>query len=135
MRVEILRSGERRHHWSAEEKARIVAETLVAGTTVAEVARKHGIAPGRIFAWRREARTKEHGEPVAPGLAKVHVAAPPPTAAMQDMPAEEVPRSARQAGKWTGVIEIDLGDGRCLRVDADVDADALGCVLDVLSRR
>jgi DDE superfamily endonuclease/Transposase len=41
MRVEILPSGKRRCHWSSEEKARIVAETLAAGATVAEVARRH----------------------------------------------------------------------------------------------
>jgi transposase len=62
MQVEILNSGKRRCHWSAEEKARIVAETLAAGAKVAEVAHKHGITSSRIFAWRREARAKEHGE-------------------------------------------------------------------------
>jgi transposase len=135
MRVEILPSGKRRCHWSPEEKARIVAETLAAGAKVAEVARKHEISPGRIFAWRREARAKEHGEPAAPGLVKVHVVAPPTSPAMRDVRAEELPRSARQARQKTGLIEIDLGDGRCLRVDAEVDADALGRVLDVMRRR
>jgi len=33
------------------------------------------------------------------------------------------------------IIEIDLGRGRCIRVDAQVDADALARVLDVLERR
>jgi transposase len=50
MRVEILRSGGRRRHWSPEEKMRIVAETLGAGAKVLEVARKHAIAPSLIFA-------------------------------------------------------------------------------------
>jgi Transposase len=78
MQAEILPSGKRRCHWSAEEKARIVAETLAAGAKVAEVTRKHGITPSRIFAWRREARAKEHGEPAAPGLVKVQVVASHP---------------------------------------------------------
>jgi transposase len=34
-----------------------------------------------------------------------------------------------------GVIEIDLGGGRCVRVVGDVDADALRRVLDVLDGR
>jgi transposase len=34
-----------------------------------------------------------------------------------------------------GLIEIDLGNRRCIRVDAQVDADALARVLDVLERR
>jgi transposase len=135
MRVEILRSGGRRRHWSPEEKTRIVAETLGAGAKVPEVARKHAIAPSLIFAWRREARAKELGEPAAPGLVPVHVAAPRPTAAMQSASAEEPSRSTRSAAKKTGLIEIDLGGGKRVRVDADVDADALGRVLDVLGRR
>ena len=71
---------------------------------------------------------------MAPGLIKVHVVAPPVTAARQDVPAEELPRSPQEA-KRTGIIEIDLSDGRCLRVDAEVDADALGRVLNVMRRR
>jgi transposase len=34
-----------------------------------------------------------------------------------------------------GLIEIDLGDRGRVRVDAQVDADALARVLDVLERR
>ena len=65
MRVEVLANGKQRRHWSADDRTRIVAETSVAGTKVSDVARKHGIAPSLIFAWRREARGKELGEPAA----------------------------------------------------------------------
>ena len=82
-------------HRSPDEKARIVAETLAAGVKVAEVARKHGISPGRIFAWRREARAKEHDGPAAPVLVKIHLDAPAPAFVRQDMPAKELPRSAQ----------------------------------------
>jgi transposase len=34
-----------------------------------------------------------------------------------------------------GLIEIDLGNGRRIRVDAQVDPGALARVLDVLERR
>jgi transposase len=54
---------------------------------------------------------------------------------MQSASAEEPSRSTRSAAKKTGLIEIDLGGGKRVRVDADVDADALGRVLDVLWRR
>jgi transposase len=37
--------------------------------------------------------------------------------------------------KRGGLIEIDLGDGKRVSVDENVDAEALGRVLDVLSRR
>jgi transposase len=35
----------------------------------------------------------------------------------------------------TGLIEIDLGNRRRIRVDAQVDPEALARVLDVLERR
>jgi transposase len=37
--------------------------------------------------------------------------------------------------KKAGLIEIDLGGGKRVRVDANVDAAALGRVLDVLGGR
>jgi transposase len=39
------------------------------------------------------------------------------------------------ARKRRGLIEIELGDGKRVSVDEYVDAEALGRVLDVLSRR
>jgi transposase len=40
----------------------------------------------------------------------------------------------RRQGR-SGLIEISLGGGRRVRVDANVDAEALARVLDVLERR
>jgi transposase len=139
MRVTDLASGARRRRWSADEKAKIVAETFASGVTVAEVAGKHAIAASLLFSWRREASAeeqgKEHGAAAVGALVPVHVAAPCPTTGMQSAVVDEPPRSARSTAKKTGLIEIDLGGGKRVRVDADVDADALGRVLDVLERR
>jgi transposase len=41
----------------------------------------------------------------------------------------------RATGGRSGLIEISLGGGRRVRVDASVDAAALARVLDVLERR
>ena len=134
-RCGFLASGKQRRHWSPEDRTRILAEASAAGARVSDVARKHGIAASLIFSWRREAREKELGEPAAPGLVPVQCAAPGPTAVHQRAPAEEPPGLARSTAKKTGLIEIDLGDGKRVRVDINVDADALGRVLDVLERR
>lgn len=45
------------------------------------------------------------------------------------------PPSATPVRKRRGLIEIKLGDGRSVRVDENVDAEALRRVLDVLSRQ
>jgi transposase len=55
-RVEILTGPARRRRWSAAEKGRIVAESLQAGVSVTEVARRWQICPQQVWGWRREAR-------------------------------------------------------------------------------
>ena len=55
-RIEVLTGPGRRRRWSSEEKGRIVAETLQAGTTVTEVARRWHVCPQQVWGWRREAR-------------------------------------------------------------------------------
>jgi transposase len=52
------------------------------------------------------------------------------TESVQSIQAPAIP-----ARKRRGVIEIELGDGKRVSVDENVDADALGRVLDVLSQR
>ena len=45
-----------RRSWSEAVKARIVAESFEAGARVVDVARRHGVAPQQVTAWRRDAR-------------------------------------------------------------------------------
>ncbi|MBV8159040.1 MAG: transposase [Dyella sp.] len=60
-RVEILTGPGRRRRWSAEEKARIVAETLVPGARVSEVARRWQVCPQQVFGWRHQTRADKSG--------------------------------------------------------------------------
>ena len=107
---------------------RILAESLEPGATVAEVARRNDVAPSVLFAWRRQARL-----PVAAAsttMVPVKIAEPAVAPSVVTKP-----RRTRGPAKERGLIEIDLGGGRRVRVDAGVDAKALARVLDVLSSR
>ena len=53
-RVEVFTANALRRRWSAEDKARIVAESRVA--SVGEVTDRYGICKTHLFTWRREAR-------------------------------------------------------------------------------
>ena len=59
-RVEIITGMQRRRRYTAEEKVRLVEQTMQPGMTVSAVARLHGVAPSLLFQWRR--RMTEGGQ-------------------------------------------------------------------------
>jgi transposase len=126
-RVEVITSVQRRRRWSRAEKERLVAATLEPGVTVSEVSRAAGVHSSQLFRWRKELCRRL--EPGMPQLVPVKIASAP---AVSEKTAELLPSASLPR---RGMIEIDLGGGRCVRVDRDVDPEALGRVLDVLGSR
>ena len=47
-----------RGRWTAVQRARIVAESSVAGASVQSVAERHGIRAAKLSSWRRKPRAK-----------------------------------------------------------------------------
>ena len=119
MKIEVL-GTERRRRWSLQDKRHIVEETMRPGVTVTEVARRHELAPSVVFTWRRLAREGRLGD-AGPAFVPVEITPVP----VQAIPAASPPRR-------TGLIEIILGRGRRVRVDREVDAEALRRVLQVM---
>ena len=115
-RLEVITGALGRRRWSAEAKARMVAESLAPGVVISAVARRHDLRPQQLFAWRHQAR---QGRLVLPAeeLAFVPVVG---TAA-------EAPPVARAASP-AGLIEVVLG-GAVVRVPPDVDGRLLAKVL------
>src|SRR6202022_3629805 len=132
MRVEVLGGIERRRRWSQDDKMRIVEETLVPGVKVTEVAGRNGIAASVGFTWRRRARRIEKvGLCFAPGQM-----AAAETSGENAKPLSDDDRRLRPVPvARVGLIEIDLGNRRRIRVDAQVAPDARARVLDGLERR
>ena len=54
-RIELITGTGRRRRWPCDDKARIVEESLKPDATVSEVARRNGLSPQQLFAWRRAA--------------------------------------------------------------------------------
>lgn len=124
--------AERRRRWRYDEKVRLVEETLQPGETVCGVARRHGMAHSLLFTWRRKARQGRLGGDATPALVPVEitpVAAPILSSALQPASSSPSPRAR------AGIIEIELGGGCRVRVDRDVDVEALQQVLELLRRR
>ena len=115
----------RRRRWSKEQKLAIVNEIAVAGGSVSEVARRHGVHTNLLFRWRRDLRTKRGNGAQASPAAKpqfLPVRLPPPRA--------ETSSPAR-----SGAIEIAIAGGRTVRVGSDVDAAALVRIIAALEER
>ena len=125
--VEVITSVQRRRRWSRAEKERLVAATLEPGVTVSEVSQAAGVHSSQLFRWRKQLCRRS--EPSAPHLVPVKIA---PAAGVSEKTAEPA-RSAPLPG--CGIIEIELGGGRRVRVDRGVDVVALRLVLDVLGQR
>jgi transposase len=111
-RVEDLSGTPRRRRWSAEEKARIVAESSAPGAVARTVALGHGVHPNQLYGWRREfGGTAERG--LVCGFVPVTLA-------------EEAP--GRGGGLAAGAVEIEVG-GAVLRAAPGVAMDFLSAVL------
>ena len=127
-RVEVITSVERRRRWSRDEKERLVAASLEPGVSVSEVARSAGIHVSQLFRWRKDLCDR-----VDAGSSQLVPVEIVPAAAMP--PAVETPASLGRRRRKSGIIEIELGGGRRVRVDRDVDVEALRRVLDALGPR
>ena len=131
-RIEVLTGPGRRRRWSAEEKGRIVAETLQAGATVTEVARRWQVCPQQLWGWRREAGAgllalpmEAACPPAAASFVPIVTEAPPAIA--DAVPGEP---NVERVGKPLSppVIEIRLA-GAVVRVMAGTDGALLTTVL------
>ncbi len=125
--VEIITGRERRRRWSTQEKLRVVAETHVVGARVGDVAASHGICASLVFTWRRQVREGVLAAKGMPTFMPVQMLeTPAPSMAAPPDPASSSLRL--QSGR----IEIELGNGRQIRVGSDVNLAALRRVLSAL---
>lgn len=127
-RIEVFTGTGRRRSWSAEDKARIVAETLNEGETICAVARRHGLSPQQLFGWRRQARESAAGvENAAPKFVPAVIETTAPTAVA---PVRRRKRTDDAEG-ISGLIEVRAA-GMTVRIGRGADAKALAAVLRAL---
>src|ERR1700680_576807 len=71
-RIELITGERRRRQWTAEEKARIVAESFEEGANISEVARRNGVVRGLLTVWPQKFAAGEGVQ--APGFVLVRIA-------------------------------------------------------------
>ena len=118
-----------RRRCSEDEKQAIIAAALQPGVNVSAVARRHGITPNLLFRWRKAAKTDAKAA-AAPAFLPVSVTAPTKGAeASCDRSASEAAPAADSR------IEIELANGRRVRVGPGADMGALKRILDIVDGR
>src|SRR3954454_23565285 len=125
---EIFR-GEARRRWSEDDKRRLVAETFGPGATVYGVARRHGVSPSQLFAWRKLYRAGagiERAVPAPPGV--------PGFAAVAITPVTP-PCVADSVPPPSGLIEIELASGDRVRISGAPDPAVVAATLRALAGR
>lgn len=112
--------GPRGHRrWPDEVKARIVAETLVEGASVRDVAARYDLRPNHLSEWRRRAR---EGKLVLPALSE-------PEPAFAPIVVEELTDRTVAAGDAT--LEIVCGDV-VIRLDGTAPAARIAEIVRAL---
>ena len=106
-----------------KERREIVEATLLPGTSVSRVARRHDVNANQLFYWRKLYREGRLGAGAATALLPVKVS--------EEEPAE--------AAKWddlaprSGTMEIKVSKGT-IRIAGVIDVVALRTVLECLAR-
>ena len=125
-RIEIFTGAGRRRKWSAEAKARIVAESYA--SSVGEVADRYGLAKTQLFTWRRQTRAKDP-VPAASGPLQFAPVLVEPVSAPIPVRPKRVRNRGRRGGD--GGIKLEIG-GVVVRVERGADARTVAAVIRAL---
>ena len=127
-RLEVITGTGRRRWFSADDKARMIEETLVPGAVVSEVARRHGLAPQQLFTWRRQAR-QPAGADAGTNVPQFVPAIVEP--ALREGAARRRQRQRARPADRAGIIEVEI-EGVSVRVGRGADAKTIAVVIGAL---
>ena len=134
-RIEVITGNRRRRRWTAEEKARIVAESCEQGANISEVARRHGVARGLLTVWRH--KSSATAAAAGSGFVPVRIVGEnasgtphEPRLPLDTRLLERTPPSSQ----YCAAIEIEVSGAR-IRVPPGVDGMTLATVLLALRGR
>jgi transposase len=116
---------------SAQEKRRIVLETLKPGASVAVIARQHSVNANQVFSWRRQYQRGGLGR-----VSSEHEAKLLPIQIRQPAaePAERGVRHGSRSQEAIGWMEVEFAGGQRLKVRGCIEAEALRVVIRELLR-
>jgi transposase len=127
---EVVAIQRPRHFRSVAEKRQIVEQTLLAGASVAEVARAYGVNANQVFKWRR---LFERGQ-LIDGPSRATALLPVTISAEVDVAPEPTEVAAADRSQSGGAIHIELVGRANISVESGADAALLRFVLESLRK-
>jgi transposase len=125
----VINGAMGRRRWTADDRARILEETLGPGAVVSVVARRHGLTPQQLFTWRREARrTAETVPAFVPAVVAPEVGPASGPSATRSRPK----RRTRQ--RRAVAIEVDVGGVR-VTIESGASPATIAAVIGALKGR
>lgn len=132
-RFEIFTGAGKRREWPPEVKASIVAECYSGREGVSAVARRYGLDPSQVYAWRRELRKQLEAEGVILPPAEPEVAAFVPAVIEPSVVADPAPkrRPRRRRRAMGAAVELEI-DGVAVKIGHGADAGTIAAVIEAL---
>src|ERR1700738_2595123 len=126
MEAEVVGSSVRRRLWTADEKRRIVEQTLSSDSSVAMVARQHGVNAKQVFYWRELHRAGQLGkDEQREGMRLL------PVSVSDEEPSRTAPEQNTPAPSGVS-INIEIPGRALVSVEGAVDADIVRAVVESL---
>lgn len=132
-RFEVFTGAGKRREWPPEVKAAIVAECHSGREGVSAVARRHGLDPSQIYAWRKDLRKQLAAAGVVmpvtePDALQFVPAVIEPGAVVDNPPVRRPRRRRRTAG---AAVELEI-DGVAVKIGRGADASMIAAVIEAL---
>jgi transposase len=132
-RFEVFTGAGRRREWPPEVKASIVAECYSGREGVSAVARRHGLDPSQVYAWRRDLRKQFEAEGVIlPSAVPEAIAFVPAVVEPSAVPDPAPTRRPRRRRRATGAaVELEI-DSVVVKIGHGADAGMIAAVIEAL---
>lgn len=133
-RFEVFTGAGKRREWPPEMKAAIVAECCAGREGVSSVARRHGLDPSQVYAWRKDLLRQVNDDKFAvPSTASDVAAFVPaviePGAVPDPAPVRRTSHRRRRAA--TAAVELEI-DGVAVKIARGADAGVIAAVIEAL---
>lgn len=132
-RFEVFTGAGKRRDWPPEVKASIVAECYSGREGVSAVARRHGLDPSQVYAWRRDLRKRLEVEGVARPVAEPEAVAFVPAVIEPSEVPDPAPARHPRRRRRTAVAAVELEiDGIAVKIGRGADVGTITAVIDAL---